>query len=198
MASIKGPDIGLIGSILVILYSMIFLVYSEYLVISSIILIMGILGVIGGIIGKKSKKKVSGILLILAGIGAIISSSIQLLAISAGGGFFPPITLIGGVLVLIAGLIVLGIKGGEILTGGESEKIGKIRIGNYFSDNMEEIKEGSFIPTYEKIKELPEFSGVNRETFRIARRQWYKQHFHMPFVKFTARLEKVQQNKQNQ
>ncbi|GAG21675.1 unnamed protein product, partial [marine sediment metagenome] len=32
-----------------------------------------------------------------------------------------------------------------------------VKLRNYFSDRIEEIKEGSYVPTYEQIKELPEF-----------------------------------------
>jgi len=71
----------------------------------------------------------------------------------------------------------------------DKSSIAKLR--NYFSDRIEEIKDGSYVPTYEQIKDLPEFSGITRSTFRIARRWWYKQHFRMPFVKFTTRLEKI-------
>ena len=66
-----------------------------------------------------------------------------------------------------------------------------VKLRNYFSDRIEEIKEGSYVPTYEQIKELPEFKGVSQEVFRIARRRWYEQHFRMSSVKFTKRLELI-------
>jgi len=65
------------------------------------------------------------------------------------------------------------------------------KIKNYFSDRIEEIQDGTFIPHYERFVNLPEFSGINRRTFKIARNEWYLQHFSMPFVKFTARSEKI-------
>ena len=57
------------------------------------------------------------------------------------------------------------------------------KLRNYFSDRIEEIKDGSYVPTYEQIKELPEFSGINRNTFRIARKKWYRTNFRMSFLK---------------
>jgi len=73
----------------------------------------------------------------------------------------------------------------------DKSSIAKLR--NYFSDRIEEIKEGSYIPTYEKIKELPEFSEVKRETLRIARQKWYSQHFGMSYLKYSKRLETIKE-----
>jgi len=42
------------------------------------------------------------------------------------------------------------------------DKSSIVKLRNYFSDRIEEIKDGSYVPTYEQIKELPEFSGINR------------------------------------
>jgi len=64
------------------------------------------------------------------------------------------------------------------------------KIKNYFSGRIEEIKDGTYIPQYERFVSLPEFSSINRRTFKITRNEWYLQHFSMPFVRFTARLEK--------
>ena len=66
-----------------------------------------------------------------------------------------------------------------------------VKLRNYFSDRIKEIKDGSYVPTYEQIKELPEFSGIKRETFRIARKRWYSQHFRMTSIKFSERLENI-------
>ena len=71
------------------------------------------------------------------------------------------------------------------------DKSSIVKLRNYFSDRIEEIKEGSYVPTYEQIKELPKFRGINRETFRIARKRWYKQHFQMTPVKFSSRVELI-------
>ena len=64
------------------------------------------------------------------------------------------------------------------------------KIRTYFTDRIEEIKEGTYIPQYERFVNLPEFSGINRRTFKIARNKWYLQHFHITFDTFTTRLEK--------
>ena len=63
-----------------------------------------------------------------------------------------------------------------------------VKLKNYFSDRIEEIKDGNYIPTYEQIKELPEFNGISWETFRIARKHWYSQHFGMSFRTHSKRL----------
>jgi len=58
------------------------------------------------------------------------------------------------------------------------------KIRNYFSDRIEEIQDGSYVPTWKQIKELPEFSGISREIFKIARKRWYSQNFGMSFRTF--------------
>jgi len=63
-----------------------------------------------------------------------------------------------------------------------------VKLRNYFSDRIEKIKDGSYAPTYEQIKGLPEFSDINKSNFRIARKKWYKQHFRMSPGKFSARV----------
>ena len=63
-----------------------------------------------------------------------------------------------------------------------------IKIRNYFSERIEEIKQGTYVPTYEQIKMLPEFSEISRETFRVARSGWFRNNFHMNFYKFSSRL----------
>jgi len=64
------------------------------------------------------------------------------------------------------------------------------KISHYLTDRIEEIKDGTYIPHYERFVSLPEFSGINRRTFRIARNMWYLQNLNMPFDRFTTRLEK--------
>ena len=71
------------------------------------------------------------------------------------------------------------------------DKSSIVKLRNYFSDRIEEIKDGSYVPTYEQIKELTEFSGISRETFRIARKEQYLQHFRMSHVRFSERLENI-------
>ena len=66
-----------------------------------------------------------------------------------------------------------------------------VKLRNYFSDRIEEIKDGSYVPTYGQIKELPEFSGIKREAFRIARKEWYSQHFRMSSARFSKRVENI-------
>ena len=61
------------------------------------------------------------------------------------------------------------------------------KIKSYFSDRMEEIKDGTYIPYYERIKNMPEFKGINYDTFIIARDEWYLHHFHTPFDKISSR-----------
>ena len=63
-----------------------------------------------------------------------------------------------------------------------------MKIRNYFSERIEEIKQGTYVPTYEQIKGLPEFSGINRETFRVARSGWFRENFHMNVYKFSSRV----------
>jgi len=53
------------------------------------------------------------------------------------------------------------------------------KIRNYFTDKIEEIKEGTFVPSYDQVKDLAEFSGINRDPFIFARDEWFKQTFHM-------------------
>jgi hypothetical protein len=47
------------------------------------------------------------------------------------------------------------------------------KISNYFSEKIEEIKEGTLVPSYDQVKDLPEFSGINRDEFIIARNGIY-------------------------
>jgi hypothetical protein len=58
------------------------------------------------------------------------------------------------------------------------------KIRNYFSNRIEGIKEGKFVPYYDKVKNLPEFSGINQDAFIIARNGWFKQTFHMSHHKW--------------
>lgn len=64
-------------------------------------------------------------------------------------------------------------------------------IRNYFSDRIDEIEEGIYVPIFEQVKALPEFNEITRENFRIARRQWYFYYFGMSFYKFNLQPEKV-------
>jgi len=58
-----------------------------------------------------------------------------------------------------------------------------IKIKNHFSDRIEEIKDGTYIPYYHRFKDLPEFRGIERKTFEIARREWYKENLPASYVK---------------
>jgi hypothetical protein len=62
------------------------------------------------------------------------------------------------------------------------------KIKNYFSDRIEEIKEGTFVPSWDNFKDLPEFSGTYRDNFIKARNGWYKQIFNTSFKKFSSYL----------
>ena len=53
------------------------------------------------------------------------------------------------------------------------------KIRNYLTDRIEEIKEGTFVPSYVQVKDLPQFSGINRDEFIIARNEWFKQLPHL-------------------
>jgi len=75
------------------------------------------------------------------------------------------------------------------------DKASREKIRNYFSDRIEEIKEGTFIPSYDQIKDLPEFSGIKRDAFRIARKKWYKQNLHASFYEFSSRFDKEYEKK---
>ncbi|MHA1987617.1 MAG: hypothetical protein ACW98D_13340 [Promethearchaeota archaeon] len=68
------------------------------------------------------------------------------------------------------------------------------KLRNYFSDRFEEIKDGTYLPSYKQIKELTEFSDINRSTFRVARRGWYRQNFHMSFYTFSSRLKNIRES----
>ena len=101
-------------------------------------------------------------------------------------------------IIVLIGLIGFSLICKEIYKGNKMRKdidilakslIEKIR--NYFSDRIEEIEEGSYVPTYEQVKEMPEFSEVNRETFRNARRKWYLYNYGISFFKFNAQFEKI-------
>ena len=75
------------------------------------------------------------------------------------------------------------------------------KIRNYFSNRIEEIKEGTLVPSYDQVKDLPEFSGINRDEFIFARNgwfkqtfhmspnKWYKRNFHISFNEFSSRLD---------
>lgn len=58
-----------------------------------------------------------------------------------------------------------------------------IKIKNHLSDRIEEIRDGTYIPYYERFKDLPEFRGIEQETFEIARREWYKENLPASYVK---------------
>ena len=66
-----------------------------------------------------------------------------------------------------------------------------IGLGGIFSDRIEEIEEGVYVPVYEQVKTLPEFNEITRENFRNARRKWYFYNFGMSFYKFNTQSEKV-------
>ncbi|NHJ20215.1 MAG: hypothetical protein EAX91_04665 [Candidatus Lokiarchaeota archaeon] len=70
-------------------------------------------------------------------------------------------------------------------------KLAKIK--NYLSNRIDEIKEGSYVPSYKQIKALPEFKGVSEETFNVARKEWYLRHFGMRAKKFTAHLKLIKE-----
>lgn len=70
-----------------------------------------------------------------------------------------------------------------------------IKIKNHLSDRLEEIKNGTYIPYYDRFKELPEFRGIDQKTFEIARREWYKQNlpkdkFKAPFIVVKKRIKR--------
>jgi len=74
------------------------------------------------------------------------------------------------------------------------------KIRNYLTDRIEEIKEGTFVPSWDQFKDLPEFVGTYRsdfinardewfkQTFNMSSNKWYKQNFHMSLSKFSSRL----------
>ena len=66
------------------------------------------------------------------------------------------------------------------------------KINNYFTDRIEEIKEGTYIPSYDKIKDLPEFSGISQAEFIVSRNEWYKQTFHTNSNEYSSRLAKIE------
>lgn len=58
------------------------------------------------------------------------------------------------------------------------------QIKNYFSDRIEEIKKGTFVPSWDQIKDLPEFKGTYRSDLINAQDSWYKETFVMSFKDF--------------
>jgi len=91
---------------------------------------------------------------------------------------------LGGIFLIYWGNRVS--KGKDIIAKSSVENI-----RNYFSDRIEEIEEGVYVPIYEQVKILPEFNEITRENFRNARRQWYFYNFGMSFYKFNTQSEKV-------
>ncbi|MFX1407743.1 MAG: hypothetical protein ACFFC9_12610 [Promethearchaeota archaeon] len=118
-----GYNIGLVGSVLVILWPIMWFLpimgppaafqNLQNFMWAIISILMGILGIIGGRIGKAGKKNVSVILLLLAGICVIINNlTINFLLYDSFHILYfllPPhgLTLFGGILVLLSGIIVL-------------------------------------------------------------------------------------------
>ena len=74
------------------------------------------------------------------------------------------------------------------------DRIKLARVKNYFSDRIEEIKKGTYVPTYKQIKTLPEFEWVSEETFKVARKEWFLQHFGMRAKKFAAHLKAIKES----
>jgi hypothetical protein len=62
-------------------------------------------------------------------------------------------------------------------------------IMTYFSNRLEEIKAGSYVPTYDTFKVLPEFNEISAKSFKTAREQFYSQYFHTTFLNYSKRLE---------
>ncbi len=91
---------------------------------------------------------------------------------------------LGGIVLIYWGNRVS--KGKDIIAKSSVENI-----RNYFSDRIEEIEEGVYVPIYEQVKALPEFNEITREIFRNARRKWYFYNFGLSFYKFNAQSEKV-------
>jgi hypothetical protein len=60
------------------------------------------------------------------------------------------------------------------------------KIRNYFTDRIEEIKEGTFVPSWDQFKDLPEFVGTYRSDFINARDEWFKQTFNISLSKFSV------------
>ncbi|MHA2036237.1 MAG: hypothetical protein ACW98X_07375 [Promethearchaeota archaeon] len=98
-----------------------------------------------------------------------------------------------GMLVVGAVSVFLMIGGSLLIKRGRdtSSESSIMRISSYFSERMGEIQEGTYIPSYTQIKELPEFSGISRRVFRIARDKWFKQNFQKSFFMATSRLEAI-------
>ena len=89
--------------------------------------------------------------------------------------------------------IIFGLFGGlfifVLIPSSKKISLPQEEIMNYFSGRIEEIKEGSYVPTCESVKNLPDFSEISMKTFRIAREQWYSQHINTSFLKYSKRLE---------
>jgi len=97
-------------------------------------------------------------------------------------------------LVIVVAASVILMVGGLLLIIRDlrpTEKSSIMRIGNYFSGRMAEIQEGTYVPSYKQIKELPEFSGINQATFRIARKKWYRKNFQKSSFEFSSRLKSI-------
>ncbi|MHA1461208.1 MAG: hypothetical protein ACTSO8_06975 [Promethearchaeota archaeon] len=65
------------------------------------------------------------------------------------------------------------------------EKPSSKKIRSYLTDRIEEIKAGTFVLSYDQIRDLPEFSGIKERAFNIARNKWYEDNFHMSFRAFS-------------
>lgn len=70
------------------------------------------------------------------------------------------------------------------------------KINNFFTVNIEKIKEGTYFPTYDKIKHLPEFNGISTAQFIVARDEWYKQTFHTNSNADSSRLAKTERQRE--
>jgi hypothetical protein len=95
-----------------------------------------------------------------------------------GVGAISVILMIGGLLLIIRGQ-------------NPTIKSSIMRISSYFSERIEEIQKGAYVPSYRQVKELPEFSGINQRDFRIARKKWYRQNFQTTFFMASSRLENI-------
>jgi hypothetical protein len=114
MSSKAGSILGLVGSILMLVYSGIMFApimgppiafrNLQYFILAIVPIITGILGLIAGSVGKAGNTIVAAVLLIVAGIGAIIRAVFFILFFE---GFLPPFVLVGGILALFGGILVL-------------------------------------------------------------------------------------------
>jgi hypothetical protein len=90
------------------------------------------------------------------------------------------ILLIPFVLLLSIALVLIGIF--RIRRGiGLLDESSIITITNYLSGRKIEIQEGTYNPSFDQIKELPELKGVKQKTFNIARNKWYKQNLNLSY-----------------